>query len=103
VTDWEKKLPSSDRMRLGFACAEAIEADLFVLFEATQTVEPASAIELIERLRAAKPRAGFLMVGRSPGFAETADRVIRARMVGGVARLGPEEPASSRDPASHMN
>lgn len=103
VADWDRKLASSDRMRLGFARAEGARAELFVLFEATQTVEPAAAHQLIERLRAARPAAGFLLVGRGPGFAEAAERLVRARIVGGVARLGPSEPASVHDPVSHMN
>jgi len=85
--DWEKALTTGDRQRLALARAELAKPDILVLDEATSGLEIEAALELLLRLRAARPEAVMLLIGQSPGFAEAADHHLTMRRAGGVARI----------------
>lgn len=85
--DWDKALTTGDRQRLALARAELAKPDILVLDEATSGLETEAALELLLRLRAARPDAVMLLVGQSPGFAEAADHHLTMRRAGGVARI----------------
>lgn len=85
--DWDKALTTGDRQRLALARAELAKPDILVLDEATSGLETEAALELLSRLRAARPDAVMLLVGQSPGFAEAADHHLTMRRAGGVARV----------------
>ena len=85
--DWEKALTTGDRQRLALARAELALPDILLLDEATSGLETEAALELLARLRAARPQAVMLLIGQSPGFAEAADHHLIMRRAGGVARI----------------
>ncbi|WP_100959773.1 SbmA/BacA-like family transporter [Bosea sp. FBZP-16] len=85
--DWDKALTTGDRQRLALARAELAKPDILVLDEATSGLETEAALELLSRLRAARPDAVMLLIGQSPGFAEAADHHLTMRRAGGVARI----------------
>jgi len=85
--DWEKALTTGDRQRLALARAELAEPDVFLLDEATSGLETEAALDLLARLRAARPDAVMLLIGQSPGFTEAADHHLTMRRAGGVARM----------------
>ncbi len=85
--DWDKALTTGDRQRLALARAELAKPDILVLDEATSGLEIEAALELLSRLRAARPQAVMLLIGQSPGFSEAADHHLTMRRAGGVARI----------------
>lgn len=85
--DWDKALTTGDRQRLALARAELAAPDILVLDEATSGLETEAALDLLSRLRAARPDAVMLLIGQSPGFAEAADHHLTMRRAGGVARI----------------
>lgn len=85
--DWDKALTTGDRQRLALARTELAAPDILVLDEATSGLETEAALDLLSRLRAARPQAVMLLIGQSPGFAETADHHLTMRRAGGVARV----------------
>lgn len=85
--DWDKALTTGDRQRLALARTELAAPDILVLDEATSGLETEAALDLLSRLRAARPQAVMLLIGQSPGFAEAADHHLIMRRAGGVARI----------------
>lgn len=85
--DWDKALTTGDRQRLALARAELAKPDILVLDEATSGLEIEAALELLSRLRVARPQAVMLLIGQSPGFSEAADHHLTMRRAGGVARI----------------
>lgn len=85
--DWDKALTTGDRQRLALARAELAAPDILLLDEATSGLEIDAALELLARLRAARPQAVMLLIGQSPGFTEAADHHLTMRRAGGVARI----------------
>ena len=85
--DWEKTLTTGDRQRLALARAELAAPDILVLDEATSGLETEAALDLLSRLRVARPEAVMLLIGQSAGFTETADHHLTMRRAGGVARI----------------
>ena len=85
--DWDKALTTGDRQRLALARAELAKPDILVLDEATSGLEIEAALELLSRLRVARPQAVMLLIGQSPGFSEAADHHLTMRRTGGVARI----------------
>lgn len=85
--DWDKALTTGDRQRLALARAELAAPDILVLDEATSGLETEAALDLLARLRAARPQAVMLLIGQSPGFTEAADHHLTMRRAGGVARI----------------
>ncbi|WP_186417671.1 SbmA/BacA-like family transporter [Bosea sp. CS1GBMeth4] len=97
--DWDKALTTGDRQRLALARAELARPDILVLDEATSGLETEAALDLLSRLRAARPEAVMLLIGQSPGFPEAADHHLVMRRAGGVARIASAEPARQARPA----
>jgi putative ATP-binding cassette transporter len=89
--DWDKALTTGDHQRLALARAELARPDILVLDEATSGLETDAALELLAKLRAARPEAIMLLIGQSPGFAEAADHHVTMRRAGGVARIAAAE------------
>jgi len=85
--DWEKALTTGDRQRLALARAQLADPDILLLDEATSGLETDAAVDLLTRLRAARPEAVMLLFGQSPGFAEVCDHHLVMRRAGGVARI----------------
>lgn len=85
--DWEKTLTTGDRQRLALARAELAAPDILLLDEATSGLETEAALDLLSRLRAARPQAVMLLIGQGPGFTEAADHHLTMRRAGGVARI----------------
>ncbi len=85
--DWDKALTTGDRQRLALARAELAQPDILVLDEATSGLETEAALDLLARLRAARPEAVMLLIGQSAGFTEAADHHLTMRRAGGVARI----------------
>lgn len=85
--DWDKALTTGDRQRLALARAELAQPDILVLDEATSGLETEAALDVLARLRAARPDAVMLLIGQSAGFTEAADHHLTMRRAGGVARI----------------
>ena len=98
--DWDKLLTMGDRQRLALARAALGRPSILILEEATSGLEQEAALDLLVTLRALHPDAIILLVGQSPGFAETAGRSIAMRRAGGVARIASRDTAQSAPPVA---
>lgn len=85
--DWNRVLTRGERQSLALARIALGGAEVILLDEATNALEAEAALEQLQELRAALPRAIIIAFGQSPGFAEIASHRIVLRRTGGVAQI----------------
>jgi putative ATP-binding cassette transporter len=83
VADWGRNLNNADLQRLPFARLLFHRPDWILLGNATDTLEPATADEMLRMLAEKLPQAAVILLGRHPGSAETFQRRMTLRKAAG--------------------